>query len=233
VADERISTPWGEFIGPSEDIIVSTLKAHTLWDGQGFLQPLCKEWARFGEVGTTVLDVGAHFGYFSVWLARQGAWRVVSVEPMPETYRYLQMNLDLNKDVCAGSVIPLPVGAYSQRTVLQPSVLDYGNWGGRFLTPVVNPGLTLPVYPLDDYQFLLGQRVSLIKCDAQGCDGAALFGLRQVIKRDHPVIIFEWDAVLAAFHGIPLQQTINDLTTRNYQTWEWPTHPNNYVAIPR
>lgn len=236
MADVRLSTSWGEFIGPDDDLIVSTLKANTLWDGQGFLQPLAKEWARFGEVGTTVLDVGAHFGYFTCWLAAQGAWRVVAVEPMPETYCYLQMNLDLNKGVCADRVIPLNIAAYAGRESLWAEPLDPGNWGGRALIP--DPGLTregqyVPGYALDDYQFLFGQRVSLIKIDAEGCDGAVIEGLGVTIHRHAPVVIFEWDEVRAVPHGRTLADVLAAFASFGYRVHEWPTHPHNYLALPR
>lgn len=234
MTDVRISTSWGEFIGPDSDLIVSTLKANTLWDGQGFLQPLCREWARFGEVGTTVLDVGAHFGYFTCWLAAQGAWRVVAVEPMPETYRYLQMNLDLNKGVCAERVIPLKAAAYGRCQLLRPTPLAPGNWGGRALRAAqpLDPDVIVGI-PLDRYRFLFGERVSLIKIDAEGCDGQVLAGLMGTICKDKPVVIFEWDAEAAVPHQIALSDAISTLKAYGYDVHEWPTHPNNYLALPR
>jgi Methyltransferase FkbM domain len=227
--DVEVVTSFGRFYGPASDIIVSTLRANTLWDGQGFLQPLAREWARFGEVGTTILDVGAHIGTFTIWCASKGAWRVVSVEPMPETFRYLQASLDLNKETCQEVVIPLCVAGYGQQQALTAGPLDPGNWGGRTVLPQAGP---IMGEPLDTYRFLFGQRVSLIKIDAQGCDGQVLRGLEKTIKRDHPVIIFEWDEGLAAPHGISLEDTKRFLSELGYTVHEWPTHGWNFLALP-
>ena len=231
--DEVIATPFGKFLIPRGDLIGETLRAGTLWDGPGFLQPLAKEYGRLGEAGTTILDIGANLGAFSVWLARQGAWRVIAVEPVPETMRYLKANLDLNKAVCADAVIPLEVAAYDRVKAMAVPALDHGNLGGTALTPGLDPAATHTAtgMPLDQFQFLYGTRVSLIKVDAQGCDGAAIHGLEQIISRDHPAIVYEWEADLVGPHGYTFDDIQEWLRTRGYSVHPWPSQPNNYLAV--
>jgi FkbM family methyltransferase len=49
--------------------------------------------------GYRVLDVGAHFGFFSVFAARQNRGvKVVSYEPSKTTFGFLRRNLDINLD---------------------------------------------------------------------------------------------------------------------------------------
>jgi FkbM family methyltransferase len=233
--DEVVQTPFGAFLIPRGDLIGETLRAGTLWDGPGFLQPIAREYGRLGEPGTTILDIGANLGAFSVWLATQGAWRVLAVEPVPETMRYLKANLDLNKDCCAGTVIPLGVAAYDRFTMLAVGVLDPGNLGGTSLTPerdaAANAEVLVVAAPLDTARFMFGQRVSLIKVDAQGCDGAAIMGLQQTIRRDHPAVVFEWEPDLVGRHGHQLDDVRGFLHAVGYEVHEWPSQPNNYLAV--
>ncbi len=232
--DEVVATPFGKFLIPKGDLIGETLRAGTLWDGPGFLEVIAKEHGRLGEVGTTILDVGANLGQFSVWLARQGAWRVIAVEPVPETMRYLKANLDLNKAPCSGAVIPLEVAAYNREArLLAPATLDHGNLGGTALVPVSGSsiGWSLPAKPLDAYRYLYGQCVSLIKIDAQGCDGAAILGLAATITHDHPTIVYEWESYLVGEHGIGHDQLHRQLLLWGYAVHEWPTQPHNYLAV--
>lgn len=238
MSDEVVQTPFGKFLIAPEDLIGSTTKAGTLWDGPGFLQVIAKEHGRLGEAGTTILDVGANIGTFTVWLAAHGAWRVVAVEPVPEVMRYLKANLDLNQAVCAGTVITLEVAAYNRRTRLVIPALDRGNLGGTALQPGWEGAGTqnrqvnfAHAECLDHYRAFFGQRVSLIKIDAQGCDGRAIEGLQETILQDHPAIVFEWEAELARAHGDFLPEFLLRLTTWGYATWEWPSHPNNYLAL--
>jgi FkbM family methyltransferase len=45
--------------------------------------------------GDTVVDIGAHIGSFAVYAGRM-AKRVVAYEPVPENYKVMEMNLELN-----------------------------------------------------------------------------------------------------------------------------------------
>lgn len=231
MADEVVDTSFGKFLVTRGELIGETTRAGTLWDGPGFLQVIAKEHGRLGEPGVTILDVGANQGAFSIWLARQGAWRVVAVEPVPQVMQRLKANLDLNREVTAGVVIPLEIAAYSHACRLGHDVLDAGNWGGTALTPT-DLGL-IHARALDAYQYLYGDRVSLVKIDAQGCDGVVLMGLQQTIERDHPVIVYEWETPLAIPHGLTDYTVESWLRGLGYTVHEWPTHPHNYLALPR
>lgn len=228
--DHIVGTDWGTFMVPEGDIIGETLKAGTLWDGPGFLQPLYREYCRYGEWGTTILDIGAHFGTHAVYHARKGAWRVIAVEPVEATYKYLMANLDLNKPTCAESVIPLCLAAYDGPARFTAPPIDHGNWGATTLTP--DDAGAIKGYALDTHQYLFGQRVSFIKIDAQGCDGAAIAGLRQTIERDRPVIVFEWEESFAPAHRWTLGETIDILVQLGYTVRPWPTHSWNFLALP-
>jgi FkbM family methyltransferase len=232
MSDEVIQTPFGKFLIDPADLIGSTLKAGTLWDGPGFLQPIALEYGALGEVGVTILDIGANQGAFSVWLASRGAWRVIAVEPVPSTMQRLKANLDLNRDVTADSVIPLEVAAYDRRTMLRLGDYDSHNTGATTLLP--GDDGSIHAYPLDHFSRLFGKRVSLIKVDTQGCDGKVLLGLALTIIRDEPAIVFEWEPEMAKVHNQKLEDLIRWMTKDlNYTVEPWPTHSTNYLALPR
>lgn len=238
MADEVITTPFGKFLVNPVDCIGSTLKAGTLWDGPGFLQVIAKEYARFSEVGTTILDIGANVGSFSIYCASKGAWRVIAVEPIFQTMGYLKANLDLNQDTCADVVIPLEIAAYDQPATLWVDEYDPSNMGGTALVTArvarIQPAVVaVAAEPLDCYAYLYGDRVSLIKVDAQGCDGAALFGLKATIHAHRPAIVFEWEADLARPHRICFGDVTDYLASEHYQIYPWPSQPNNYLAVSR
>jgi len=235
VAEDVVTTPFGMFLVTKGELIGETTRAGTLWDGPGFLEVIAKEHGRLGERGTTILDVGANQGAFSIWLARMGAWRVVAVEPVPQIMQRLKANLDLNREVTSGVVVPLEVAAYSHAVPLFAPPVDAGNWGGTALsfdTPTPE-GVVVKGRPLDDYQFLYGDRVSLIKVDAQGCDGEVLHGLDDTIRHHQPVVVFEWEETLSRCHSYALRDIQNWLQAKGYTVHEWPTHPNNYLALPK
>jgi FkbM family methyltransferase len=243
MGDEVVQTPFGKFLVDPRDLIGSTLKAGTCWDGPGFLQVIAREHGRLGEPGVTILDVGANQGAFTIWLASSGAWRVVAVEPVPQTMQRLKANLDLNREVTAHVVIPLEVAGYSGRQDLWMPPVDPGNTGGTAMQRLpIQGGAVRPevgwvdavirTCALDDYAWLWRKGLALIKIDAQGCDGRILRGLQQTLKKYRPVVVFEWEAELATGHGDTLEGTLDWLYQQGYETKEWPSQPNNFLALP-
>jgi len=237
MSDEVVQTPFGSFLVNPDECIGGTVKAGTVWDGPGFLQVIAREYGRLGEDQVTILDVGAHLGDWAIWLAGQGAWRVIAVEPAPEMIRYLKANLDLNKPTCAETVVVLPVAAYDRKTDLIWTVpyepRDSGGAALRRLQDHEVPDRPIPAAPLDDYQYLYGDHVSLIKIDAQGCDGAAIAGLGDTIHKHHPAIVFEWEEELSHAHPYPFAEVCRFLTGADYEIHEWPSHLHNFLARPR
>lgn len=231
MSDEVVDTPFGKFLVDPLDCVGMTTKAGTLWDGAGFLQPIAHEYGELGTKGVTILDVGANIGTYSVWLARMGAWRVIAVEPVPETLLYLKANLDLNKATCADHVIPLELAAYDHTARMTMVSWDRHNMGGTSLVPAL--GGPIQGDRLDNWAHCFGDRVSLIKVDAQGCDGRALVGLSATIQRDHPVIVFEWEAGLAVAHGLSLDDVTGWLALQEYVVHPWPCYANNFLARHR
>jgi FkbM family methyltransferase len=232
---EVVQTPFGKFQIYPQDLIGSTTKAGTLWDG-GLLQPLAREYGQLGESGRTIYDIGANIGTFSVWLAAHGAWRVIAVEAHPQVMLMLKANLDLNRDPCTSTVIPIEVAAYSHACQMRqgrpdPLPVD-GNIGSHYV--VEDPAGPIRAEALDAYRWLTGRGVSLIKVDAEGCDLPALQGLRATIEGDQPAIIFEWLPTALLY---TLDHTWADVQAffdgLGYVIHEWPALPSNYLACPQ
>lgn len=219
---EVTQTPFGKFLVHPQDIIGSTTKAGSLWDG-GCLEPVAKEYARLGEEGTTIIDLGANIGTFSLWCAFHDAWRVIAVEPHPEIMLMLKANIDLNR--AHGTVVPIEVAAWDERAWLRqgrtvPLEKD-GNSGGNFVVP--DPAGNVGGIPMDDLAWLFGTSVSLIKCDVEGSEIHALEGLKHTIRGHHPAIIAECSAdnfpvLVTSFLGL------------GYGWHEWPSLPGNYLG---
>lgn len=236
MANEVVTTPFGKFQVDDRDLIEATIKAGTVWDGPGFLQVIAAGWTDILHVRpqTTILDVGANVGAFTIWLASLYALRVVAVEPIRQTYVRLLANLDLNQSTCAQRVITIPCAAYSRSTYLDLAApIDPHNSGEATLVPAGAPSDTLiQAEPLDKYLPLYGDKVSLIKIDAQGCDFHVLQGLEQTIARHRPAIVFEWDPKRAAAHNVNWNDVAQFLNRLCYFSTQWPSHPDNFLALP-
>ncbi len=79
------------------------------------------------QPGDVVVDVGANYGFFSLFAWSQKASRVVAVEPFPPTYECLRQNTQKFSSI---QTLPVAVGAKSARGTMYPSRVS----GSNFLT---------------------------------------------------------------------------------------------------
>ncbi|MEI7932892.1 MAG: FkbM family methyltransferase [Alphaproteobacteria bacterium] len=152
--------------------------------------------ARRVKPGITAIDVGANFGYFTLLLGDLvgSAGHVVAVEPNPEAAALLQESVLLNGHRTRTTVVPHALGASAGRGWLyapdgEPKnaalVADENLPGGRTVEVAT---LTL------DEVALPYRKVDLVKIDAEGGEEGIIAGMRQLIARDRPTIVLEFNA---------------------------------------
>lgn len=222
-------TPLGNFDCYDEGTIPRALQAGQWWDVH--LRPTLDA-ARLGWA----LDLGAHIGWFTVYLAQRHQ-RVVAVEPYPSTFQWLDQNLRRWHAGALPYTSYWPVAAYSHPCYLQFATenerTDPGGWS--FVpVPTTEHGVVRPLLPavaLDDY-LPPDAPVTLIKADCQGADLRALRGLTLTIARCRPLIVFEWEEGMAAWHGDTWEDYLRFFHTHRYTVtrisesfWDYEARP--------
>jgi FkbM family methyltransferase len=145
--------------------------------------------------GDTVCDIGAHKGSYLFWLSR---WvrhgRVVAFEPQPSLADYLR------KIIARMHVtnVTLEQKGVSSFTGQQTFFIPAPNSPGASLVQSVGSSetgqkLTIDVVALDDY-FVAGEKISLIKIDAEGAELAIFQGAARILKDSRPVLVFECES---------------------------------------
>ena len=148
------------------------------------------------RAGMTVVDVGANFGYYTLLFADAvgEAGRVIAVEPNPDTAALLRETVNLN--------------GYAKRTRIVPYALSSVDGSAWLYTPDGEPknatlvegpgcpgGHTIEVSTLTlDEVALEYPRIDLIKIDAEGSEVNIIAGMRQLVARDRPMIVLEFNA---------------------------------------
>lgn len=142
--------------------------------------------------GMTVVDVGAHIGYYTVLagsvVGEQGA--VYAIEPCADNRRLLERNLRRhafrNVTVC-----PCAAGAVSRPRAFH--VTDSSALHGFYAHPLSRGTRTIAVQemPLDD---LLDRPLGVIKIDVEGAEMEVLAGAENVLRRSPDLSLFvEWN----------------------------------------
>lgn len=129
--------------------------------------------------GMTVVDLGAHVGYYTVLASSLvgSSGRVYAFEPDPVSYRYLVRNVEANH--CA-NVVPVN-RAVADRT--ETSGFFHDPYGAEsHLTERPAPGtVDVQTSTLDDFFRRQGwPPVDLVKMDVEGSEGAVLSGMREL-----------------------------------------------------
>jgi FkbM family methyltransferase len=181
---EAVDTFLGRLHLIQDDIVSKALKEGQHWDGYVYdaLAPF---------LDGVVIDVGANVGALTIRFAQVAPY-VIAYEPHPVLAACLRANLETLG--LSDKVQIRAVGLYSRAVRLGPWTSQPDESPSSWAP---NPEGEAVAGPHVDS----GARVSAIKVDAQGADLHALLGLREVIERDHPRIVFEYEGALAEKHG--------------------------------
>ena len=136
--------------------------------------------------GKTIIDVGANIGNHSLYFANEtGAARVISFEPVEETFGILERNVRLNHLEEKIEIHHCGLGERESRAVI--AGYNAGNLGG---TPIdVSEEGDIVVKTLDGFH--IKDDIAFMKIDVEGMELPVLRGGAETIGRNHPFIMLE------------------------------------------
>ena len=195
-----------------------------------FFQKYCRD-------GMTLVDIGANVGLYTALAIHQldGSGRIVTFEPHPQTFSFLQKNIEANQ---ATSEACPRVDAFNMAATPEPSQaelrLNPENRGDNRLYQGTYQGKveewdTLPVEgrPVDDVLADLGiDEVNFVKIDIQGYEQKAISGFRKTLTRSQNVILMSefWPKGLREAGGGAMEylQMLTDVGFTLYELKEKP-----------
>jgi FkbM family methyltransferase len=130
------------------------------------------------------LDIGANIGNHSLYFSELFE-KVYSFEPNKRTFKVLSLNAELANNVTCFN--------FGISNVEASAALSFekGNIGGaRIMETGSTTSQTIQLKTLDSV-ISEHEKINLIKIDIEGHEHSALLGAREVIMRNHPIILFE------------------------------------------
>jgi FkbM family methyltransferase len=137
------------------------------------------------HAGGLCVDVGAHLGNHTIFLAKICGMRVLAFEPQPDIYRLLVKHVELNGVADRVQTFNMALGEVDARGSMTSPLAD--NTGGATLE--LNDSGSVKVSTLD--QHIGDQKVELVKIDVEGFELEVLKGARQTITRNKPLLFAE------------------------------------------
>lgn len=157
--------------------------------------------------GSTVFDVGAHQGVYSLYLARRvgAAGRVVAFEPIRRNTEIAERNVELNglENV---EVVTAAVGARPGRARL--------NLDSTAIAP--DGSESVEVIALDDR----AERPALLKIDVEGYEAEVLRGARRILDDVRPHLLLELHPqIMRRLYGGGIADTLALVDWDLYDCW--------------
>jgi FkbM family methyltransferase len=141
--------------------------------------------------GDWALDIGANVGHYALRMCEivGPSGRVIAMEPVPETFALLVANARhfpsdnvslLNfaaSDRCATVGFEIPNLYRDTPNYYQARIAEDGN------------GFLVLAMPID--VLAIPHRIAVVKIDVEGHERQVILGMRQLLERDHPIVIVE------------------------------------------
>lgn len=138
--------------------------------------------------GWVVVDAGAYVGAFTLWSGKlvSPGGMIVSLEPNPESYRYLRLNAEVNGLSRVRTLKLALCGRRGKRRMyVPPSALNASlvpSYAASY--GPITKAIRVFCVTLEDLLKLLSiKRVDLLKLDVEGLEHEVLLGSRDVIAR--------------------------------------------------
>jgi FkbM family methyltransferase len=204
--------------------------------------------------GMNCLDVGAHIGLYTLFMARcvGKKGKVYAFEPFPATYALLEKNVEENR---CGDSVKLFRLACSDRKAKARIFAPLDDDLGTTYVPIrddleVTKGLTGQEIETTLVDNLIPEqdRIGLIKMDIEGCEPRALRGMHKIVSRDRPFILTEFNSYCLQHmseadpadylrqlrdHGYRIYEHTVYLADRNREfTYEGDTATVNLACVP-
>ena len=190
----RVLGRYKMYVAPDDDAISSHLIMDGFWEMWntiflgGFIRP-----------GWTVIEIGAHLGYFSMLMSDLvgPTGRLVGFEPVRRNADLLRRSLAVN-------------GFSDRYTLEQKAVSDVdghgrvhvprGNWGGGSIIAAPSHDIVsaedIQTVTLDTYCASRNIQPDFIKIDAEAAERKIFAGMRNLIARQQKLaVMFEFDAI--------------------------------------
>lgn len=170
-----------------------------------FDKPSIRFLERFLREATTVIDIGAHLGFYTLVMSSRVGTRgeVLAFEPSPREFRHLKTHIRINR--CAN--VQLENVALADCSGSMELFVLSAPWttGNSLRRPRVDgvQSVTVPVTTLDEYlsEDHIGE-VDLIKLDVEGAELKILGGAVGLLSRSRrPLILCEINDLVIADYG--------------------------------
>jgi len=173
--------------------------------------------------GMTVIDVGANIGIYTLLASNQVGvnGHVYAFEPAHRAYIKLKNNIEINNFL---NITPIRSGVsdYDGETIFNVCDDDAYNSLGRSPMRKVKSTETIKIVTIDKFVQLNNiKKIDVIKVDTEGAEYLVFKGAINTLRRDKPVLFFEYNPFAGVGFDFDPIESIRALKSLNYEFYEF------------
>lgn len=149
---------------------------------------MLEQWVSGGD---WVLDIGANIGHYTARMSELvgHSGRVIAFEPVPATFELLAANV---ARLPQNNVTLLNLAASNSTEVVGMSIPKFDSGLENFyMAHLTDDSADLQIMTAAIDGLDIPGKITLAKIDAEGHDISVLLGMRNLLNRDHPMLIIE------------------------------------------
>jgi FkbM family methyltransferase len=161
--------------------------------------------------GMTVIDIGAHIGYYTLVFAKcvGSAGSVVSFEPLPDNFDLLQANVEVNRLKRVQTFRHAVFSRTGELTITVPD--DFQNSGdASVMYSQGKKQFRVTAVTLDSFCSASGVQPDFLKLDVEGAEYEVLLGGKNIIAQFRPVMLVELHHFDRNSAGHPVPDLLRD-----------------------
>lgn len=203
--------------------INDTYLGNYLMQNGGYPTHLDKYYELFLKPGSTILDIGAEYGYHTVLFARKAGKfsTIYSVEPRADNVKIAKLNMNLNK---IDNIIMLNKVLYSQNGVHYLKALPSSSgWHLIIAKNAPKPDSKKAIQPVKTHQLDSLARnvfgVNLMRINGHGTEIEIIKGAKSIIEKSPNIGIFlYWNKKAISSYGDP-EEIVRQLADIGFSFW--------------
>ena len=183
---------------------------------------------------TTAIDVGAHYGLYSVLLAKYLQLRVLSIEPTPYSFSVLLQSICMNS--LQGYISPIRAAVSNYNGISSFNVQQSSGSVANSLVTYNHsdePKYTIEVNVFALDSLVSSTPISFIKIDAEGSELEVLNGAKNIILNFRPIILLGVHPVALDSLGHTLYDVLEFINEIGYEITSFSSPNISYANFAR
>lgn len=178
-----------------------------------------------------IIDVGANFGYHSLFFSKEVSKNVYAFEPQPQNIFLLNSNID-NNNITNVKIYPYAVSNNENQVYIPIISSNIKNANMGDITLEINKSdnnVKVNSILLDNMNLF---EIDIIKIDVQGWELNVLNGAKKLIERDKPILIIEFEKNQLAKNNISCEFLANSIREMGYYIFLLDyEYPSDHICV--